>query len=154
LEFRPIEQLEALLGTVDPAAAKKAMERWKKEAASMSSPRMKRFESVMYVLCAPLLKEGLSNLDRLPESFNSANCRRLAWHSQGCATKDLRCLRSRRMWNAVLMVLQEIGQALVLLQYILRGYRKISTVLRRAAPLHANETRAPYRLRDYHGWEE
>jgi hypothetical protein len=32
LEYRPLEQLESLFETVDPAGAKKEMERWKKSA--------------------------------------------------------------------------------------------------------------------------
>jgi hypothetical protein len=163
LESRPIEQLEAMLGTIDPAVAKKEMERWKKEAASIVEPTDEALlESCkMYVLLRSIIeKEGLSgiSIDCLSFSFNSKRklpppC--LAFtrlRDEGFAMPceaDVCGMLST-------MVLQEISQKPSYFCNISSvDIEKSSTVLRHCvAPLQLlgrNAAALPYRLRDYHG---
>jgi hypothetical protein len=163
LEFRPIEQLEELLGTVDPAGAKKEMERWKKEAASIVEPTDEALlESCkMYVLLRSIIeKEGLSgiSIDCLSFTFNSKRklpppC--LAFtrlRDEGFAMPceaDVCGMLST-------MVLQEISQKPSYFCNISSvDIEKSSTVLRHCvAPLQLlgrNAAALPYKLRDYHG---
>jgi hypothetical protein len=163
LEFRPIEQLEALLETVDLAGAKKEMARWKKEAASIVEPTDEALlESCkMYVLLRSIIeKEALSgiSIDCLSFSFNSKRkipppC--LAFtrlrdegFAMPCEADVCGMLSS--------MVLQEISQKPSYFCNISSvNIEKSSTVLRHCvAPLRLlgrNAAALPYRLRDYHG---
>jgi hypothetical protein len=163
LEHRPIEQLEALLETVDTAAAKKEMERWKKEAAAIVEPTDEALlESCkMYVLLRSIIeKEGLSGLsiDCLSFSFNSKRklpppC--LAFtrlrdegFAMPCEADVCGMLSS--------MVLQEISRKPSYFCNISSvDMEKSSAVLRHCvAPLQLlgrNASALPFKLRDYHG---
>jgi hypothetical protein len=163
MEFRPIEQLEDLLGTVDPAGARKEMERWKREAASIVEPTDEALleSSKMYILLRSIIeKEALSgvSIDCLSFSFNSKRklpppC--LAFtrlRDEGFAMPceaDVCGMLST-------MVLQEISQKPSYFCNISSvNIEKSSTVLRHCvAPLQLlgrNAAALPYRLRDYHG---
>jgi hypothetical protein len=163
LEFRPIEQLEALLETVDPAAARKEMQRWKKEAASIVEPTDEALlESCkMYVLLRSIIeRDGLSgiSIDCLSFSFNSKRklpppC--LAFtrlrdegFAMPCEADVCGMLSS--------MALQELSQKPSYFCNISSvDIEKSSAVLRHCvAPLRLlgrNAPALPYRLRDYHG---
>ncbi len=163
LEFRPIEQLESLLGTVNPSDARKEMERWKTEAASIVEPTDAALleSSKMYVLLRSIIeKEALSGLsiDCLSFTFNSKRklpppC--LAFtrlRDEGFAMPceaDVCGMLST-------MALQEISQKPSYFCNISSvNIEKSSTVLRHCvAPLQLlgrNAPALPYRLRDYHG---
>lgn|GEM_PF-383926 len=76
LQYRPIEELKELLASVDEAAAKKEMERWKKEAVEVveASDRAILESSRLYFVLRSLLeKEGLDgiSIDCLSFSFNN-----------------------------------------------------------------------------------
>jgi hypothetical protein len=75
IEYRPVEELQKQLETVDEARAVKEMERWKREAAKIVEPSDKAILecSRMYVLLRSIVeKEGLSciSIDCLSFSFN------------------------------------------------------------------------------------
>ncbi len=163
LEHRPVAQLEALLGTVDPAGARKEMERWKREATSVVEPSDEALLEAcrMYVLLRSIVeKEGLSgiSIDCLSFSFNSK--RKL----------PVPCLAFTRLRDEgyafpceadvvgmlSTMVLQEVSQKPSYFCNISSvDIEKSSTVLRHCvAPLRLlgrNAAPLPYRLRDYHG---
>ncbi len=163
LEFRPIEQLEAQLQSVDPDGARREMERWKKEAASIVEPTDEAlFQSCkMYVLLRSIIeKEGLSgiSIDCLSFSFNSN--RKL----------PVPCLAFTRLRDEGFampceadvcgmlssMMLQQISQKPSYFCNISSvDIAKSSTVLRHCvAPLRLlgrNAAALPYKLRDYHG---
>jgi len=163
LEFRPLEQLESLLQTVDQAGAKKEMERWKKEAASIAEPTDEAlFESSkMYVLLRSIIeKEGLSGISIDCLNFSFSSKRKL----------PVPCLAFTRLRDEGFampceadvcgmlstMVLQEISQKPSYFCNISSvDIEKSSTVLRHCvAPLRLlgrNAPALPYRLRDYHG---
>jgi len=163
LEFRPIEQLEALLGSVDPAAAKKELERWKKEAVLIAEPTDEALlESCkMYVLLRSIIdKEGLSGLsiDCLSFTFNAKRklpppC--LAFtrlrdegFAMPCEADTCGMLSS--------MILQEISQKPSYFCNVSSvDIEKSTTVLRHCvSPLRLlgrNAAALPYKLRDYHG---
>ncbi len=71
VEHRPIEELRQLMKGVDEAAARKEMERWKKEAAKIIGPTDQTILdcSKMYVLLRSIVdQEGLSgDFHRLSE---------------------------------------------------------------------------------------
>jgi L-fucose isomerase-like protein len=163
LEFRPIEQLEEQYGAVDQAVARKEMERWKREAASIVEPTDEALleSSKMYVLLRSIIeKEALSgiSIDCLSFSFNSKRklpppC--LAFtrlRDEGFAMPceaDVCGMLST-------MVLQEISQKPSYFCNISSvNIEQSSTVLRHCvAPLQLlgrNAAALPYRLRDYHG---
>jgi hypothetical protein len=163
LEFRPLEQLKPLLETVDSASVNKEMERWKKEAASITEITDKALlESCqMYVLLHSIIdKEGLSgiSIDCLGFSFNPT------------PTLPLPCLAFTRLRDEGFampceadvcgmlssMMLQEISQKPSYFCNISSvDTAKSSTVLRHCvAPLRLLGKNAPalsYNLRDYHG---
>jgi len=163
LEFRPIEQLEAMLEAADPAGAKKEMERWKKEAASIVEPTDEALlESCkMYALLRSIIeRESLSgiSIDCLSFSFNPKRklpppC--LAFtrlrdegYAMPCEADVCGMLST--------MVLQEISQKPSYFCNVSSvDIEKSSTVLRHCvAPLQLlgrNAAALPYRLRDYHG---
>jgi L-fucose isomerase-like protein len=163
LEFRPLEQLKPLLESVDLASARKEMERWKKEAASIVEPTDKELlESCkMYVLLRSIIeKEGLSgiSMDCLGFSFSPKPV---------LPTPCLAFARLRDEGFAVpceadvcgmlsSMVLQEISQKPSYFCNVSSvDIEKSSTVLRHCvAPLRLlgrNAAALPYNLRDYHG---
>jgi L-fucose isomerase-like protein len=163
LEFRPLEELEPLLASVDLASAGKEMERWKKEAASIVEPTDKQLlESCkMYVLLRSIIeKEGLSgiSMDCLNFSFNS---------KPALPTPCLAFARLRDEGFAVpceadvcgmlsSMVLQEISRKPSYFCNVSSvDVEKSSAVLRHCvAPLRLlgrNAAALPYNLRDYHG---
>ena len=163
LEYRPLEQLKPLLDTVDPASAQKEVERWKKEATSVTEVTDKAIlESCrMYVLLRSIIdKEGLSgvSIDCLSFSFNPN------------AVLPLPCLAFTRLRDEGFavpceadvcgmlssMVLQEISQKPSYFCNVSSvDTEKSSTVLRHCvAPLRLlgrNASALPYNLRDYHG---
>jgi len=163
LEFRPMEQLKGLLETVDPAGAKKEMERWKREAASIVEITDEALLecSKMYVLLRSIIdKEGLSgvSIDCLSFSFSPK------------PLLPFPCLASTRLRDEGFavpceadvcgmlssMVLQEISQKPSYFCNVSSvDAEKSSTVLRHCvAPLQLlgrNVAALPYRLRDYHG---
>jgi hypothetical protein len=163
LEFRPLEQLEALLQTVDPAGAKKEMERWKKEAESIAEPTDEALlESCkMYVLLRSIIeKEGLSGISIDCLSFSFSPKRKLPppclaftrlrdeGFAMPCEADVCGMLSS--------MVLQQISQKPSYFCNVSSvDIEKSSTVLRHCvAPLQLlgrNAAALPYRLRDYHG---
>jgi hypothetical protein len=163
LEFRPLEQLEALLQTVDPAGAKKEMERWKKEAESIVEPTDEALlESCkMYILLRSIIeKEGLSGISIDCLSFSFSPKRKLPppclaftrlrdeGFAMPCEADVCGMLSS--------MVLQEISRKPSYFCNVSSvDIEKSSTVLRHCvAPLHLlgrNAAALPYRLRDYHG---
>jgi hypothetical protein len=163
LEFRPLTELEEALQTVDPAGARKEMERWKREAASIVEPTDEALlESCkMYVLLRSIIeKEGLSgiSIDCLSFSFNPKRklpppC--LAFtrlrdegFAMPCEADVCGMLSS--------MILQEISQKPSYFCNVSSvDIDKSSTVLRHCvAPLQLmgrNSAALPFRLRDYHG---
>jgi L-fucose isomerase-like protein len=163
LEYRPIEHLEAQYETIDLAAARKEMERWKKEAASIVEPSDEALlESCkMYVLLRSIIeKEAISgiSIDCLSFTFNAKRklpppC--LAFtrlRDEGFAMPceaDVCGMLST-------MILQEVSQKPSYFCNISSvDIEKSSTVLRHCvAPLQLlgrNSSALPYRLRDYHG---
>ena len=163
LEYRPIEQLKSQLESVDPAGAKKEMERWKKEAASIVEITDEGlFECCkMYVLLRSIIdKEGLSgvSIDCLSFTFNpkpllpfpclAFTRLRDEGFAVPCEADVCGMLSS--------MVLQEISRKPSYFCNISSvDTAKSSTVLRHCvAPLRLlgrNVAALPYRLRDYHG---
>jgi hypothetical protein len=163
LEFRPIEQLKQQLESVDVARAKKEMERWKKEAASIVEITDEALLECckMYVLLRSIIdKEGLSgvSIDCLSFSFNpkpiipfpclSFTRLRDDGFAVPCEADVCGMLSS--------MILQEISQKPSYFCNISSvDTEKSSTVLRHCvAPLQLlgrNVAALPYRLRDYHG---
>ncbi|MBN1569723.1 MAG: hypothetical protein JXA73_17900 [Acidobacteria bacterium] len=163
LEYRPLEQLKPLLETVDPASAKKEMERWKKEATSIVEITDEALlESCkMYVLLRSFIeKEGLSGLSIDCLSFSFGMNRIL----------PLPCLAFTRLRDEgyalpceadvcgmlTSMMLQEISRKPSYFCNISSvDMEKSSTVLRHCvAPLRLlgrDAAALPYRLRDYHG---
>ncbi len=163
LEFRPLEQLPPMLESVDVERARKEMERWKKEAASIAEPTDQALleASKMYVLLRSIIdREGLSgvSIDCLSFSFNPKPilpfpC--LAFtrlRDEGFAVPceaDVYGMLSS-------MILQEISQKPSYFCNISSvDTEKSSTVLRHCvAPLRLlgrNVAALPYNLRDYHG---
>jgi hypothetical protein len=163
IEYRPIEQLVPMLEKVDPAAAKKEMERWKKEAASVVEATDEAIleASKMYVLLRSIIdKEGLSgiSIDCLSYSFDSKRI------------LPLPCLAFTRLRDEGFafpceadvcgmlssMMLQAVSQKPSYFCNISSvDIDKSSAVLRHCvAPLQLlgrNAKALPYRLRDYHG---
>jgi hypothetical protein len=163
LEFRPIDQLKSQLETIDPASAKKEMERWKKEATSVVEITDEALLECckMYVLLRSIIdKEGLSgvSIDCLSFSFSpkpilpfpclAFTRLRDDGFAVPCEADVCGMLSS--------MVLQEISQKPSYFCNISSvNPEKSSTVLRHCvAPLQLlgrNVAALPYRLRDYHG---
>jgi hypothetical protein len=163
LEFRPIEQLQALLKTVDPASARKEMERWKKEATSVVEITDEALLECckMYVLLRSIIdKEGLSgvSIDCLSFSFSpkpivpfpclAFTRLRDDGFAVPCEADVCGMLSS--------MILQEISQKPSYFCNVSSvDAEKSTTVLRHCvAPLQLlgrNVAALPYRLRDYHG---
>ncbi len=163
LEFRPIEQLKSQLETVDPAAVKKEMERWKKEATSIVEITDDAlFECCkMYVLLRSIIaKEGFSGV--------SIDC--LSFTFTPKPLLPFPCLAFTRLRDDGFavpceadvcgmlssMMLQEISQKPSYFCNISSvDAEKSSTVLRHCvAPLQLlgrSVAALPYRLRDYHG---
>jgi hypothetical protein len=163
LEFRPIEQLKPLLETVDPAIAKKEMERWKKEATSIVEIMDEALLECckMYVLLRSIIdKEELSGV--------SIDC--LSFTFGPKPILPFPCLAFTRLRDEGFavpceadvcgmlssMVMQEISQKPSYFCNISSvDAEKSSTVLRHCvAPLQLlgrNVAALPYRLRDYHG---
>ncbi len=163
LEFRPMEQLKGLLETVDPAGAKKEMERWKKEAASIVEITDEAlFEcSKMYVLLRSIIdKERLSGM--------SIDC--LSFSFSPKPILPFPCLAFTRLRDDGFAVPCEADVCGMLSSLLLQEIsqkpsyfcnvssvdaEKSSTVLRHCvAPLQLlgrNVPALPYRLRDYHG---
>jgi hypothetical protein len=163
LEYRPLEQLKVLLETIDPASAKKEMERWKKEAAAIIEPTDKALleSCMMYVLLRSIIdKEGLSGL--------SIDCLSFSFGPNPILPTP--CLAFTRLRDEGLaapceadvcgmlssMILQEISQRPSYFCNISSvDIEKSSTVLRHCvAPLRLlgrNAASLPYKLRDYHG---
>ena len=163
LEYRPIEQLKSLLESVDPAGAKKEMERWKKEAASIVEITDEALLECckMYVLLRSIIdKEGLSGV--------SIDC--LSFTFSPKPILPFPCLAFTRLRDEGFavpceadvcgmlssMMLQEISQKPSYFCNISSvDIEKSQTVLRHCvAPLRLlgrDAAALPYRLRDYHG---
>jgi hypothetical protein len=163
LEFRPIEQLKSQLETVDPAGARKEMERWKKEATSIVEITDEALLECckMYVLLRSIIdKEALSGV--------SIDC--LSFTFGPKPILPFPCLAFTRLRDEgfavpceadvcgmlTSMVLQEISQKPSYFCNISSvDVEKSGTVLRHCvAPLQLlgrNVAALPYRLRDYHG---
>jgi len=163
LEYRPLDELKPLLETVDPASAKKEMERWKKEATAIVEITDEALLECckMYVLLRSIIdKEALSGV--------SIDC--LSFTFSPKPILPFPCLAFTRLRDEGFavpceadvcgmlssMVLQEISQKPSYFCNISSVDReKSSTVLRHCvAPLRLlgrNAAALPYRLRDYHG---
>jgi L-fucose isomerase-like protein len=163
LQYRPIEDLPPLLANVDEAAARKEMERWKKEAVKVvEATDQQILESCkVYILLRSIIeKEQLSgiSMDCLSFSFNPK------------PILPLPCLAFTRLRDEgfaapceadvcgliTSMVLQEVSQRPSYFFNVSSvDPKKSSTVLRHCvAPLRLMGRNAPalsYNLRDYHG---
>lgn len=163
IEYRPIEQLKSQLETVDLAGAKKEMQRWKKEAASIVEITDDALLECckMYVLLRSIIdKEGLSGV--------SIDC--LSFTFTQKPILPFPCLAFTRLRDDGFavpceadvcgmlssMMLQEISRKPSYFCNISSvDVEKSSTVLRHCvAPLRLlgrSAAALPYRLRDYHG---
>jgi hypothetical protein len=163
LQYRPMEELKPLLATVDEAAARKEMERWKREAVKVveASDQAILDTSRLYVLLRSIVdKEGLSgiSIDCLGFSF-SAN-----------PILPYPCLAFTRLRDEQIAAPCEAdvvaSLSSMLLQEISRkpsyfcnvsgvNTAKSTTVLRHCvAPtklMGAGAPPLPYNIRDYHG---
>jgi L-fucose isomerase-like protein len=163
IQYRPIEDLPPLLASVDEAAARKEMERWKKEAVKVVEATDQQLldSCKVYILLRSLIeKENLSgiSIDCLSFSFNPK------------PLLPLPCLAFTRLRDEgfaapceadvcgliTSMVLQEISQKPSYFFNVSSvDPKKSSTVLRHCvAPLRLMGREAPplpYNLRDYHG---
>jgi hypothetical protein len=163
LSYRPIEELRDRLASVDEAAARKEMERWKKEAFEVVETNDEAIygASKVYVLLRSIIeKEGLSgiSIDCLSFSFSpkpmlpypclSFTRLRDEGFAVPCEAEVCGMLSS--------MVLQEISRKPSYFCNVSSvDQKKPSAVLRHCvAPLKLMGKDAPalpYRLRDYHG---
>jgi hypothetical protein len=163
IEHRPIDELKHLIKAVDEAAARKEMERWKREAVKISGPSDKAIldASKMYILLRSIVnQEGLSaiSVDCLSYSFSpdrSLPTPCLAFtrlRDEGiCATceADVCMMLSS-------MLLQEISQRPSYVCNVSSVNTQTSTTVLRhcVAPTKIFGDDAPpqpYNLRDYHG---
>ena len=163
IEHRPIEDLKQLMKGVDEAAARKEMERWKKESAKIVEPTDDAIldSSRLYVLLRSIVdQEGLSAISIDCLSFTFSPDRTLPTpclaftrlRDEGvCATceADICMMLSS-------MLLQEISQSPSYVCNVSSVNTETSaTVLRHCvAPTKifgAGAPPQPYNLRDYHG---
>jgi hypothetical protein len=163
IQYRPLEGLKPLLENVDEAAARKEMEKWKKEAVKVVEASDKQIldSCKLYVLLRSIVDtEKLSgiSIDCLSFSF-SAN-----------PTLPLPCLSFTRLRDEGFAALCEADVCGLITSMVLQevsrkpsyffnvssvNTQKSSTVLRHCvAPLRLMGREAPplpYNLRDYHG---
>jgi hypothetical protein len=164
LEYRPISDLKPLLETVDEAAARKEMERWKKGAVEIVEPTDESIlrSSRMYVMLRSLIeREGLSAL--------SIDC--LSFSFSPDPMLPLPCIAYTRLRDEGVAAPCEADVCMLLSSLLLQEIsrkpsfffnvsevdtQKSHTILRHCvAPIQllgADAEPLPYRLRDYHGF--
>jgi L-fucose isomerase-like protein len=164
LEYRPISDLKPLLETVDEAAARKEMDRWKKGATEIVEPSDESIlrASRMYVLLRTLIeRERLSavSIDCLSFSFDPK------------PILPLPCIAYTRLRDEGIAAPCEADVCMLLSSLLLQEISrkpsfffnvsevdtpKSHTILRHCvAPIQllgADAEPLPYRLRDYHGF--
>jgi L-fucose isomerase-like protein len=163
MEFRPIEELKPLMQSADGAAARKEMERWKREATKIVEPTDEA------ILASSMLYVGLRSLvEQQRLSAISIDC--LSYSFGPDTSIPTPCLAFTRLRDEGVsapceadvcmmlssMLLQEISRRPSYVCNVSSVNSQASTTVLRhcVAPTKlfgANAAQQPYNLRDYHG---